>query len=165
MTMDKTLVFGIGNDIITDDAIGPKLTRRLKENLKLPTIDFETAFVGGFDILEYVKNYKRVIFIDAIKTRNGIPGDIYLFSVDDFNETHNLSNIHDISFLTALKLGTEIGYDMPKEIKIIAVEIKEDMVYSDNFSPEIESRYDEIYDWICNYITNYTNSIYSNIAN
>jgi hydrogenase maturation protease len=118
----------------------------------LPNIDYETSFVGGLDILEYIKNYNKVIFIDAIKTRKGTPGDVYLFSIDDFSETHNLSNIHDISFLTALKLGEELGYNMPNEIRIIAIEIKEDMVYSDSFSPEIESCYDEIFDEVSNFI-------------
>ncbi|NJO92392.1 MAG: hydrogenase maturation protease [Chloroflexia bacterium] len=157
------MVFGIGNDIITDDAIGPKLTKRLKKNLNLPDIDYETAFVGGLDILEYIKNYKKVIFIDAIKTKNGIPGDVYQFSVDNFNETHNLSNIHDISFLTALKLGEEIGYTMPEEIQIIAIEIKVDMVYSDSFSPEIESRYDEIYSKVKNHLIECISGITDNL--
>ena len=62
MNKEKTLVFGIGNEIITDDAIGPKLTKRLKSGLRNFDIDFETAFVGGLDIIEYIKGYQKVIF-------------------------------------------------------------------------------------------------------
>jgi len=155
MDNGKTLVFGIGNEIITDDAIGPKLTKRLKTSLCSPNIDYETAFVGGLDILEYIKGYTKVIFIDAIKTRDGVPGDIYLFSVDDFKETLHLSNIHDISFLTALELGKEIGYNIPTEIIIIAIEIKEDLVYSDNFSTEIECKYEDIYKNVSEHVRQY----------
>jgi len=154
MDSRKTLVFGIGNEIITDDAIGPKLTKRLQANLNKPDIDFETAFVGGLDILEYIKDYEKVIFIDAIKTKDGVPGDVYLFSTDDFKETLHLSNIHDISFLTALELGKELGYKMPADITIIAIEIKEDLVYSNDFTPEVQSRYDEIYNEIEGFINN-----------
>ncbi len=155
MDNEKTLVFGIGNEIITDDAIGPKLAKRLKSSLNYSNIDFGTAFIGGLDILGYIEGYTKVIFIDAIKTKGGVPGDVYLFSVDNFKETLHLSNLHDISFLTALELGKELGYKIPKDITIIAIEIVEDMVYSDNFSIEIEQKYEDIYQEVSEYVKQY----------
>ena len=152
MKNNKTLIFGIGNEILTDDAIGPKLVKRFQKEISDPLFDFETAFVGGFDILEYIKDYDSAILIDAIKTRNGVPGDVYLFSLSDFKETLNLSNLHDISFLTAIEMGKEIGYKIPKNIKIIAIEIVEDLVYSNDFTPELQKRYEEIYLEIKDYI-------------
>jgi len=140
----KTLIYGIGNEILTDDGIGPKLVKELQKSNPTQDIDFETAFIGGLDILEYIQGYETVIFIDAIKTLNGVPGTVYYLTPEDFRETLHLSSVHDVSFLNAIKLGNTLGYVMPSGIHIVAIEIIEDRVFDDHFSPEIERKYPEI---------------------
>ena len=108
----ETLVLGIGNDILTDDGIGPKLCDFLKEKYKDRAIQFEKLNVGGLEILEYIQGYKTVIFIDAIKTLNGQIGDVYLYTPDNFSETLHLSNLHDTNFITALELGKSLGFNI-----------------------------------------------------
>jgi hydrogenase maturation protease len=145
MDKNKILIHGIGNEILTDDGIGPKLVKRLKGNLSRTDIDFETAFLGGLEVLEYIQGYETVIFIDAIRTRGGVPGTVYRLSPEDFNSTIHLSSVHDVSFLTAVGLGNKLGMDMPQHIHIIAIEILEDRVFDDNFTPQIRERYEIIY--------------------
>ena len=87
---------------------------------------------------------QKLIHIDAIKTLNGIPGEVYKFVPDDFKETLHLSNIHDISFLTSLKLAKKLDIKTPENIYIIAIEIVEDMVFSDEFTPYIQEKYPKI---------------------
>ena len=142
---NKTLIHGIGNEILTDDGIGPKLVKRLKDALARTDIDFETAFLGGLEVLEFIQGYQTVIFLDAIRTKEGIPGTVYQLSPEDFNTTIHLSSVHDVSFLTALDLGEKLGLDMPKYIHIIAIEIVEDRVFDDHFTPQIAAKYDEIF--------------------
>lgn len=145
MNRHRILIHGIGNEILTDDGIGPKLVKRLKGNLSKNDIDFETAFIGGLELLEYIQGYNTVIFIDAIRTRDGIPGTVYQLSPENFNTTIHLSSIHDVSFLTSIALGKKLGLDMPQFIHIIAVEIVEDRIFDDNFSPQIQEKYENIY--------------------
>jgi len=52
MATEKILVLGIGNDILTDDGIGPKLVGELRKMDFPADITFKTASVGG---LEYWK--------------------------------------------------------------------------------------------------------------
>ena len=145
MIRNRILIHGIGNEILTDDGIGPKLVKRLKGNLSGKDIDFETTFLGGLDLLEYIQGYHTVVFIDAIRTRDGIPGTVYQLSPENFNTTIHLSSIHDVSFLTSVALGKKLGLNMPESIHIIAVEIAEDRIFNDNFSPKIEEKYEEIF--------------------
>jgi hydrogenase maturation protease len=145
MNRNKILIHGIGNEILTDDGIGPSLVKKLKDNLSNKDIDFETAFVGGLELLEYIQGYQTVIFIDAIRTKDGIPGTVYQLSPENFNTTIHLSSIHDVSFLTSIALGKKLGLDMPRCIYIIAVEIVEDRIFDDNFSPKIQQKYEEIF--------------------
>jgi hydrogenase maturation protease len=142
--LKKTLVLGIGNDILTDDGIGPKIINDLKTLERSPELIFETTTLGGLEILEIIKEYKKVIIIDAIRTIDGKPGEIYFFNPDDFKETLHLSNLHDINFLTALELGEKLGIPMPEEIHIIAIEIVEDQLFGTSFTPVIEEKYNKI---------------------
>jgi len=140
----KTLVLGIGNDILTDDGVGPKLCDFLKDNIPNETVEFEKLNVGGLEVLEFINGYDTVIFIDAIKTLNGRIGDVYLYTPENFKETLHLSNLHDTNFITALELGKSLNFKIPSAMYIIAVEIKEDMVFSEFFTRELTERYDEI---------------------
>jgi hydrogenase maturation protease len=152
----EILIFGIGNEILSDDAIGPKLVKDLEKKLAFPEADFITAALGGLEILEFIQGYQKVVIIDAIKTKGGIPGDVYLFNLDDFKETLHLSNLHDISFLNAIKLGDQLGFKMPDDIKIIAIEIIEDLIFSNDFTEPIQERYSEIYKEIEEFISEYS---------
>jgi hydrogenase maturation protease len=153
-----TLILGIGNEILTDDGIGPKLVMQMQSELFNQDAEFSTAFVGGLDILEIIRDYRQVIFVDAMKTRTGIPGEVYFFTPENFRETMHLSSFHDVSFLTAIELGKELKLTIPDDIHIIAIEIIEDLTFSKNFSPEIEEKFDDIYDSVRNKVLQLMNS-------
>ena len=110
------------------------------------------VYQSGLEILEIIKDYQQVFMIDAIKTEKGIPGSIYLFETSDFKETLHLSSLHDISFLTALELGKKLNVNIPDQIWIIAVEIIEDLVFSNNFTPVIQEKYLEIKNEVFDFI-------------
>ena len=61
MQSDKTLILGLGNDILSDDRIGPELVNDLSEILDNPGIKFETASSGGLELMETIKDFKKVI--------------------------------------------------------------------------------------------------------
>ncbi len=143
--LNDILILGIGNDILTDDAIGPKIVRRLQGDLTYRNITFLTAATGGLEILEMIKDYKQVVIIDAIKTKDGIPGTVYYLTPDNFKETLHISSFHDVSFLTALELAKKLDIPVPSRIDIIAIEIVEDLTFSNAFSDEIAPKYDIIY--------------------
>ena len=143
-TRNRLLVLGIGNEILSDDAIGPKLVKDLSKDFDGAGIDFLSCSLGGLDVLEIIRDYESAILIDAIKTRGGIPGAVYLFEPSDFQETLHLSNLHDIDFLTALKLGETLKMNVPSRIHIVAIEIIEDLIFSNDFTEPVQKRYPSI---------------------
>jgi hydrogenase maturation protease len=140
----KILILGLGNDILTDDGIGPRLANDLSQMITGNDMHFITACCGGLEIMEYIKGYQQVIFIDAIRTKDGNPGDVYYFKPADFRETSHLSSLHDITFLTALNLGNTLDLGLTTDLHIIAVEIIEDMEFSNEFTTPLKTRYPEI---------------------
>ena len=146
MTKDKDiLILGLGNDILMDDGIGPKLCWEFKKRISdSKNINFETAAIGGLELLELIRDYNKVIIIDAIKTKGGVPGDVYYLTPSSFKETSNISNLHDISFLTALELAKKLKINIPSEIHIIAIEIIQDLIFGNDFTEPLQARYEEI---------------------
>jgi len=140
----NTLILGMGNDILTDDGIGPKLVRQLQGTLEYSNVAYETAALGGLEVLELIKGYSRVIIIDAIRTKDGVPGTVYQLTPTHFQETLHVSSFHDISFLPALELAKKMKISIPDKIDIIAIEIVEDLTFSNEFSPPIAKKYKQI---------------------
>lgn len=144
MTKKKTLVLGLGNEILSDDGIGPRLVKSLSRKINDPEIAFLSASCGGLELMEYLRGYEKAVLIDAIRTGKGKPGTVYSFSPSDFTETSNLSNLHDTDFLTALHIGSILELDLPSEMSIIAVEIVEDLEFSEKLTPVMEAMYPQI---------------------
>ncbi|MBE0647776.1 MAG: hydrogenase maturation protease [Bacteroidales bacterium] len=140
----SVLMLGIGNEILTDDGIGPKLIHDLDKNQFPDHVVYQVASLGGLELLEIIKDFDTVFILDAIRTLKNDPGTVYCYTPDDFKETLHLSNLHDINFLTALELGRRTGMRIPSTIIIIAIEIVEDREFSTFFSPVIQKRYSEI---------------------
>lgn len=138
------LLLGIGNDILKDDGIGPWICNQLQKELIHPQIHFENLNLGGLEVLEYIKDYQYVYIFDAIKTPEGQVGDVFLLNREVFRETCHLSNLHDVGFLTALDLAEELDMTLPDEIRIAAVEIREDLEFGTEFTPELQEKTGEI---------------------
>jgi Ni,Fe-hydrogenase maturation factor len=62
----------------------------------------------------------------------------------DLGSTVYTSWPHEINFTTALSLGKELRLRMPKIIDIYAVEIKGDIAFTDELTPEISHTVPEV---------------------
>ena len=157
--MNKTLILGLGSEILTDDGIGLRIVRDLKniltfqveKNLK-GRIDFKTCLTGSLDLLEIIKNYNTLIILDATKTQNGIPGDVYKYSLENYKDTIHLQNIHDISFQDTLKLGKSTGLIIPEKVEILAIEIFDNLTFSSSLSAVLTKKYSKILQEIKNHV-------------
>lgn len=142
----KTLLLGMGNPILSDDAIGVRLARDLAAQLcGEEGLDIvEECSVGGLELLRFLEGCDRAIVLDSIQTKGGVPGDWYHFDAEALRETIHLRNAHDVNFATALELGRRLGISLPREIHILAVEIEENRTFSERMSPALEKAYPEI---------------------
>ena len=103
----KTLVLGIGNPIVTDDSVGLKVARLIKDCR--PGLDVVEACSGAMGLFDYVIDQDRVILIDSIKTENGVPGEVYRMRIDDLNPTLKQHSSHGLDIASAMKIGEGLG--------------------------------------------------------
>ena len=138
---------GMGNPILSDDAVGVRLARDIGRRLAgTPGLDvMEECSFGGLNIVELMQGYDLLIVTDSIRTTGGNPGDWCRFTAEALRDTMNLNNIHDMNFATALEFGRRMGMKLPSDgdIHIFAVEVKELMEFSEKMSQPLEKAYPE----------------------
>jgi hydrogenase maturation protease len=91
--------------------------------------------------MELLIGYDRVILIDAIMTKNGNKfGTIHKMTLDDLREispTQHSASAHDTSLVNALDAGVAMGFHLPKEFTIYAVEVENILDFNNNPTPAV----------------------------
>ena len=138
------MLISIGNDILGDDAagfiIGDKLGELLKtENNRMNSI--------SLDMLDLMTGGKNLILIDTVCVPGKEIGLVFRFDLDEFDEYIHLTSPHSINVPTMLKLAGLYG-NVPENIHLYGINIENKLVFSENLSPELESKVNSITDYI-----------------
>ncbi len=119
----EILILGVGNPLRRDDGIGPEIIRLFEENrikknnsYKLPAdTDLVDGGTDGLGLIEYLKDYKKVVIIDAVEMKS-TPGTIKVFTPEkavikigtDSLSTHGFCIGELIKLADALDINTKI---------------------------------------------------------
>lgn len=130
----RTIVVGIGNPVLKDDSVGIKVARHF-EGL----VDTEILMTTDFKVLDKLLGYERAIIVDGVRLGQE-PGTVLEFDVDDVFFTYTFSGTHNLSLPTTLKIGYELfGDEMPREIRIIAIEVEDVTTFGTECTPAVEA--------------------------
>jgi hydrogenase maturation protease len=141
----KTIIIGLGNPILTDDGVGVKVAQQLEETIDLdahPDLTITEASVGGLRLMETLLGYDRVVLIDAfyLNPETNKPGKIHRLSLDDLRSvspTQHSTSAHDTSLVIALDAADKMGYKVPREFIIYAVEVENILEFSETPTPAV----------------------------
>jgi hydrogenase maturation protease len=142
-----TLIIGLGNPILTDDAIGWRVAHAIREalqeksdNLLTAPVEITEACVGGLSLAELMIGYHRAIVIDAIMTRGGVPGTVYHLGLSDLPGTLNSASTHDTNLVTALEALRRFRAVVPTNnaVDIVAIEVENVLTFSEECTPAVE---------------------------
>jgi hydrogenase maturation protease len=132
----KTLILGLGNPILSDDGVGPRVARELQGKLDEDVTITEVS-LAGLNLLDLMVGYDRAIIIDAIQTDGGKPGRIYRLDIEAFEVTRHAVSTHDVNLATALELGRRLGLPLPPKIDILAIEVADINRFSEECTHEV----------------------------
>jgi len=135
----KSLVLGLGNPILSDDAVGVKIAREIEKELEDPRVTVAEAYEGGLGLLDFVVGYERVIIVDAIQTKSGEIGQIYRLEPADFSFAKHSSSPHSTNLITALELGRQLNMGIPQEITIFAIEVADVINFNEECTPKVKA--------------------------
>ncbi len=139
MISNKTLILGLGNSILSDDRIGLEVAQLVYNGLNNNGCDLITSQLTGTNILDFVCGYKRLIVIDAIKTENGSDGDVYQLYLNDMPKQKRSNSPHNVGLYWTIKMGEKLGMEIPEEIRIYAIEVKDPFSFGEELTDTMES--------------------------
>lgn len=142
--LQRAVVVGLGNPLLSDDGVGVYAARLLAERLAGAPVTVEESSWGGLRFLDLLAGHEYALIIDAIQWRRGPLGTVYRLPPDEALPTVRAVSFHDISLGTALLLGRTLGIPLPGEIVFLAVEVGDVLTVAERCSPEVESALPEV---------------------
>jgi hydrogenase maturation protease len=146
------LVLCLGNDILTDDALGSVVAKRLSRIDLGQLVEVIFAATAGFGLLDLLDGREAVLIVDAIQTGKADPGTVHFFPAGVLTPSYNLINSHQINLPTALEFGKRLGLTMPSDIQVVAVEAQDVETISEQLTPPVEKAVDEVVKIACDWI-------------
>jgi len=133
------LVLGLGNDVLTDDAVGLRVARAAAALLagRPDAVVRETAEMG-LALLDEIVGFESLVIVDAIQTGQAPAGTIHEFGAGEL-DGRRLSAPHFLGVGETLFLGQRLGLPMPRMVRIIAIEAGDPFTLGSTMTPAVEA--------------------------
>lgn len=128
----RTLILGLGNELLGDEGVGVHCARLLQE-LELPA-DTKVIAIGTaiLDVLPELGQAERIIVLDAMKA-GGPPGTIYKIPLDHCSGSTCIASMHGFDIFRTMALT---GYRKVPPVMVFGVEPKA-IEWSMTLSPQV----------------------------
>jgi len=133
------LLLGLGNDILTDDAVGLFVVRDLRPKLAgHPSIDIRETTEMGLALLDFITGYRTVVIVDSIQTGKAPPGFLHELDASALNQLTGRTP-HFVGVSETLALGRQLGLAMPEQVRIFAIEVEDPFTLGTAMTPALQA--------------------------
>jgi len=137
--VQKLLVLGLGNDVLTDDAIGLLVARRLQVELAdQPAIEVRETTEMGLALLDYICGYGAAVIVDSVQTGQAPAGFVHELDAAALKQLSGRTP-HFVGLGETLALGRQLGLAMPEQVKVFAVEVSDPFTLSTQMTPALQA--------------------------
>jgi hydrogenase maturation protease len=157
----RTLVLGIGNPILGDDAVGwavaGEVARQLAGDGQPGAFDYPSPPVpvgamgvfgdvevdcislGGLALMERLVGYERAVLVDSVVTRLQPAGHVERHALGDLPDLSagHTTSAHDTSLQTALATGRRMGALLPTIITVVTIEAVQVSDFAEEMTAEV----------------------------
>jgi hydrogenase maturation protease len=140
------ILIGLGNPIMSDDAIGILVAEKLQEFV--PDFVMEASGAGGFDVVDRILGYRRAVIIDAMVTGEYPPGTAVRLPRGSRPRTIRSRRSHGINFSQAIDMAAECGAPVPEEITVYGIEVENPYSVGERISERILQKLNDIVGYI-----------------
>jgi hydrogenase maturation protease len=145
------LILGLGNPLLTDDAVGVRLAYdvavALADEPHVRWCDIGGA-ACGLDLLGTFTGARAAILFDALRVTDPQPGRAWHFTLAALAATRHASHVHDMNLATVIHLGRRLGFAVPADeaVHVFGVEVEDDRTFATEMSPRLEACYPDLRD-------------------
>lgn len=144
----KTLILGLGNDLLSDDAVGLEVVRRLRPQIEAPEIEIRETCAASLELLDFLVGFERVIIVDAIRTGTAKVGDVHVLELTAMDRGTPPTSLHHLGLPTVLAVASALGVKTPARVRVFGIEAKEVSVFGGPCCPEVEAAVPKVIDLI-----------------
>jgi len=137
-----TIVLGLGNPILGDDAVGLRVAAALEQLLiedPVPGVTVVTSTRAGFEVIDLLAGADRAIIVDCLEVPDPEPGRIRRLDLQHVSGASRLVGPHDISVGVAFELAGTLGVRMPRDVEIYGVEASATRGFGEALSPAVQT--------------------------
>ena len=153
-----TRIVGLGNELLSDDAVGLEVNRLVKQRLgHLKDVEFRESPVGGLRVLDDLLGCDRVVLLDAVVCSRLKPGEVGVWQWDEASETfvpysgwgvtlplddnrclgRHYHSTHDTDVASALSLARKLGLPVPSSAFLVGVVVREVFEFGIGLDPAV----------------------------
>jgi hydrogenase maturation protease len=140
--MPGTLVLGLGNDIVGDDAVGPLVARSLRPELE-GLADVVESSASGLALLEVLDGHDRAVVVDSVVTGRFPPGTIVEMGLDEVGDVVAPS-VHQAGLPELAAVAGRLGLTFPTRTRVLAVEVVDPWTVGAGMSEPVAAAMDEV---------------------
>ena len=135
----KVLVLGLGNDVLTDDAIGLHAARELERQFAGDlSIHVCATTEMGLALLDFLTGYDAAVLLDSIQTGRAAPGFIHELDAASLEQLSG-GTPHFLGVGETLALGQQLGLRMPAQVRIFAIEVEDPFTLGTQLTPALQT--------------------------
>jgi hydrogenase maturation protease len=134
----RVLVMGVGNPLMRDDGVGPRVIEMLLAGYEFPaTVELIDAGTMSFTILDLLRDIDRLIIVDAVRDTGHPAGTVTILTPEQIAPNQVRHSMHDVALIDVLQAAELMG-SAPSAIAIgVQIDTIEDWVLE--LSPEVEA--------------------------
>ncbi len=118
----KVCVIGVGNILMQDEGVGPKVAEILRNNYTFqPNIEIIDGGTLGLDLLPYIENYKKILLIDVVNFQEK-PGFIKILKGEEIPPYLKTKlSVHHVGVQDLLEVARLMDI-MPEELILVGIQ-------------------------------------------
>ncbi len=133
----KTLLLGLGNDLLSDDAVGLKVAAALRERFaSQENLTVLSSAEMGLSLLDLVTGFEAIVLVDAVQTGQAPPGFVHELDDGDLPQVPAVSP-HFVGIGEALALGQQLGIPVPRHVLIFGIEVQDPFTVGTHLTPPL----------------------------
>ena len=148
----RSLLLGLGNDILTDDGIGLRVASEVRQRLAADNnITVLASSEMGLALLDLVVGFDNLVIVDAVQTGKAAVGFVHEIEATELQCSAPWSP-HFVGIGEMLALGAALGLSVPKRVRIFAVEVGDPFTIGTALTPELDRVVPRIVDQVLRFL-------------
>lgn len=135
---ERILVMGVGNPLMRDDGIGPRVVELLLAGYRFPdNVEIVDAGTMSYMILDMLRGIDRLVIVDAVRETGFPAGTVTKMTPEEIAPNEVPHSMHDVSLADVLQAAELMGSAPPAVAIGVQIEAIEDWVLE--LSPAVEA--------------------------